>query len=50
MFYYNQWDDEIGKEVYMPKCGNPCKVQDFIKLVKDNIPQNWEEECQKLES
>jgi len=50
VFYYDQWDNEIGEEVLIPTCENPCKMQDFINLVKDKTSKEWEEECQKVEN
>lgn len=49
LYYYNRWDNEKGEEFSIPMCGDPCKIEDFIKLVKDNFSDKWEEECQKVE-
>ncbi|XP_060879221.1 lysosomal acid phosphatase-like [Metopolophium dirhodum] len=50
MFFYDRWDNEEGKEVLIPICGNPCKFKDFKNLLEKNFSEEWAEECQKLES
>lgn len=50
MFYYDRWDNEEGKEVSIPICGNPCTFKDLKNLLENNFSEEWAEECQKLES
>lgn len=30
-------------------CSDPCKIQDFKKIVEDHFSTKWEEECQNGE-
>jgi len=50
IFFYDRWDNEEGKEVLIPICGNPCKFKDFKNLLEKNFSEEWAKECQKLES
>jgi len=50
MFFYDRWDNEKGKEVSIPVCGDPCKLKDFKNLLEKNFSEEWAEECQQLES
>ncbi|KAE9537494.1 hypothetical protein AGLY_006517 [Aphis glycines] len=48
VLYFDQWDNEKGKEVIIPNCGNPCKFEDFKTLLAVNFSEKWENECQKV--
>ncbi|KAL4144062.1 hypothetical protein QTP88_006294 [Uroleucon formosanum] len=50
MFFYDRWNNEEGKEVLIPICGNPCKFTDFKNLLEKNFSGEWAEECKKIES
>lgn len=49
IFYYDKWSSEQEEEIPIPACGDPCKIQDFVKLASDNFSGDWEVECQKVE-
>ncbi|XP_060879222.1 lysosomal acid phosphatase-like isoform X1 [Metopolophium dirhodum] len=48
VFYFDRWDNEKGEEILIPICGNPCKFEDFKKLLTNNFSGSWEDECQKI--
>lgn len=50
MFYYYRWNEENGEELPIPICGNPCKLEDFVKLLKDNLSAGLEKDCQLTEN
>jgi len=37
----------MGKEITIPTCGNPCKIQQFFRLLTDNIPEG-QNDCQQM--
>ncbi|XP_005987003.1 lysosomal acid phosphatase [Latimeria chalumnae] len=45
MFYRN----ESGKEPYplrLPNCAQRCPLEDFIRITRSVVPNDWEKECQ----
>ncbi|XP_022161993.1 lysosomal acid phosphatase-like isoform X2 [Myzus persicae] len=48
VFYFDRWDNENGEEISILICGNPCKFEDFKKLLTDNLSGRWEDECQQI--
>ena len=30
----------------IPHCPPPCMLSDFVNVTKQNIPENWDKECQ----
>ncbi|XP_026808028.1 testicular acid phosphatase homolog isoform X2 [Rhopalosiphum maidis] len=50
VYFYDRWDNENGKEVSIPICGNPCKFKDFKNILDNNLSGDWAEDCQQLES
>ncbi|XP_029342532.1 lysosomal acid phosphatase isoform X2 [Acyrthosiphon pisum] len=47
-FYFDRWDNEKSEEISIPICGNPCKFEDFKKLLINNFSEKWEYVCQKV--
>ncbi|XP_050442372.1 lysosomal acid phosphatase-like [Adelges cooleyi] len=49
VLFYKSWNDNEGNTLPISDCGDPCKVDDFVKLFNGAFTKTWEEECQEEE-